>query len=432
MDPYRALLTKVHTCREHQELQPYAPFSPHNIFHTLGIDANEVIMCRFLADLWNPEGAHGYGTLFLKSFLRQVLHEDRICDKLLAHTDVVTEYVIEQNRRIDIVIRNARFFIPIEVKIYAGEQKGQCFDYASYGEGLNHGIRLVYLTRFGTVPSEYSRKQADGPEVLSTDHILCISWEHDICGWLTGLLSQLKEPLASIIMEYIDAIHGFADGREARMMNQTMELLYESADHFHAGIQIEKTMKAAKLRLIRLVLEDFRHGMDCIASNYGLALEQESNYYSYEDECHEKFYDCYSTYPGLNYVVTGAEFRADGLQMWFRIEVEHRLFAGFCLFDRKAPSPDGRPGGYQVEHITPTLQEEAARYLDRDVIAPSDWWLACRYPNGRRQEADYADVPNFKEMNPCAIQLADEQTRTAFVKHAVKTFEEQLLKHLLL
>lgn len=431
MDPYRTLLTKVHTCRERQELQSYAPFSPHNIFHTLGVDANEVIMCRFLADLWNPEGVHGYGTLFLKTFLQQVLHEDRICDTLLAHTDVIREYVIDQNRRIDIVIRNARFFIPIEVKIYAGEQKGQCFDYASYGKGLDPDARLVYLTRFGTVPSEYSRKQTDGPKVLPADHILCISWERDVCGWLTGLLPQLKEPLDAIVMEYIDAIHGFADGREVRMMKQTMELLYESADYFHAGIQIEKTMKAAKLKLIRLVLDDFRHEMNRIAPSYGLAPEQESNYYSYEDEYQEKFYDCYSTYPGLDYVVTGVGFQTDSLQMWFRIEVEHRLFAGFCLFDREALSPDGSPCGYQVDHITPTLQEEAARYLDRNVIAPSDWWLACCYPNGRRQEADYADVPNFKEMNPCAIQLADEQARKTFVKHAVKTFEEHLLKHLL-
>lgn len=37
-------------------------------------------MCRFLADLLNPEGKHGYGILSLKTFLQHVLGENRIND----------------------------------------------------------------------------------------------------------------------------------------------------------------------------------------------------------------------------------------------------------------------------------------------------------------------------------------------------------------
>lgn len=81
-----------------------------------------------------------------------------------------------------------------------------------------------------------------------------------------------------------------------------MEVLYESADFFSAGIQIEKSMKAAKLRLIRLVFDDFKKEMEMTASKYGLELEKDAGYYCYDEKQHEKFYDCYSTYPGLNYV----------------------------------------------------------------------------------------------------------------------------------
>lgn len=69
------------------------------------------------------------GILFLKTFLEEVLQEKRMPDSLLTHTVIIKEYVIDKERRIDLVIQNVDFFIPMEVKIYAGEQEGQCFAY---------------------------------------------------------------------------------------------------------------------------------------------------------------------------------------------------------------------------------------------------------------------------------------------------------------
>ena len=37
----------------------------------------------------------------------------------------------------------------------------------------------------------------------------------------------------------------------------------------------------------------------------------------------------------------------DGKQLWFRVEVEHPLFAGFCVFDPNAESEEGH--GDQVD-----------------------------------------------------------------------------------
>lgn len=101
------------------------PLSDYNVFHILGISAKEVIMCRFLADLLNPEGQHGCGISFLKSFMHDVLNEYSMSDILLARTEVATEYVLDHERRIDIVIQNSRFFIP---------QEGQCYDYYQYAK----------------------------------------------------------------------------------------------------------------------------------------------------------------------------------------------------------------------------------------------------------------------------------------------------------
>ena len=423
MDKYTGLLSKISENRGELPL----PFSEYNIFKVLDVTAKEVVMCRFLADLLNPEGKHACGILFLKSFLQNILQNHHMSDTLLNHTDVCTEYVIDDGRRIDIVIQNAYFLIPIEVKIYADEQEGQCYDY--YESAKN--VPIVYLTRFGDIPSEYSRKKKGGTDVLPLDHILCISWKEDICNWLAELLAQLKEPIKSFVSQYIDGIHAFTKEKDTDM-EKNLEVLFESPEYFSAGIEIEKTMKTAKLKLMRLVFDDFKEEMKTVAAKYGLEPETDANYYVYEEKCNKDFYDGNgTTCPGLNYVIKDAKFREKNLQMWFRIEVGHNLCAGITVFDTAAEPGDKGSKGWEVEEISEQMLAQIIQYLDRDIITPANWWVTWCYPNGNRQEAYYDDVPDFKHMNQCAIDLVDKKKRKEFFKNAVKTFEEHILKYLL-
>lgn len=60
--------------------------------------------------------------------------------------------------------------------------------------------------------------------------------------------------------------------------------------------------------------------------------------------------------------------------MWSRIEVGDNLYAGISLFDTEAIQKDGNLKGYQVDDITAEIINEAAQYLNRDVIiTPEDW-----------------------------------------------------------
>lgn len=430
MEYDRKLLSNVHEIIKAEAL----PSQPeYNIFNVLEVTGKEVVMCRFLADLLNPEGRHGCGILFLKSFFNDVLKEYQINDTLLAHTNVIKEYAIDDERRIDIAIYNTRFFIPMEVKIYAAEQAGQCYDYYAYAKKSDENTRIVYLTRYGSMPTEYSRRDRNSDELLPVDKIKCISWEKDICEWLTALLTQLNGPVKSLVRQYIDAIRFIANGKDNRIMEKSLEVLYESPDFFNAGIQIEKSMKAAKLRLMQLVFDDFKAEMDKIAPKYGLEPENQFHYYSYEDiKRHEKFYDTAgSTYPGLNYVVSIAKFKEANLQMWFRIEIAENLYAGITLFDTDAEPRFGYSAGYEVDSISSELIDEAAKYLNKDIIMPTGWWFTWCYPNGKYQDQYYTDVPDFKAMNLCAVSLVDSQKRIKFVKNSVRVFEEHLLKYLL-
>ena len=405
----------------------YDSKTDYNLFRTLEISGKEVLMCRFLADLLNPEGDHGCGILFLKTFLEEVLQEKRMSDSLLAHTIITKEYVIDKERRIDLVIRNADFFIPMEVKIYAGEQEGQCFDYFERAKNS----KMVYLTRFGNQPSPYSRRQRSGNGILPLSQIQCISWSKDVCNWLERRLGNLPRPIEEAVLQYLDAIHSISDGRKRKIMEKTMDVLYVSPDYFAAGLEIERSMKQVKLRLIRLLFDDFKEAMEPLTKKYGLELETDAKYYSYENPKHDRFYDCYSTYPGLNYVVKQVKFQKESLQMWFRFEIEQNLFAGFSLFDTEAEPQDGYLKGYQVNDITEKLVNEAAVYLDREIIVPENWWFAWNYSNGKRSYQEH-EVPDFKAMNECAVSLVDPARRKCYVREAVAGFEQSLLAKLYL
>ena len=137
----------------------------------------------------------------------------------------------------------------------------------------------------------------------------------------------------------------------------------------------------------------------------------------------DQFYDhAYSTYPGINYIVTNIPaFRT--YQLWFRIEIDNRLFAGFCLFDPTANSPEGK--GNQVDDYDTDTRTWIERILKVSKSDQSAWWAVWRYlPTGSTQSSK--EVPDFRAMNDAAVSLADEKVRKVFVTNAIKQIEQTL------
>ena len=118
----------------------------YNIFSVLQIQSKEVLICRMMADLLNPRGQHGAGEEYLKIFLRDCLGMEKMDTKLADQAIVTAEYAIDDERRIDIVIEIGSYFLPIEVKIYAADQKSQCFDYYQYAKRRDVQAKVYYLT----------------------------------------------------------------------------------------------------------------------------------------------------------------------------------------------------------------------------------------------------------------------------------------------
>ncbi len=174
----------------------------YNILTVLGVDDKEVRLCRLIGDLLDPNGAHGLGCMPLERFLDQL----RILGRFkgdLNNAYVVLEDVIDSNRRVDIAIYIGNSVIPIEAKIYAGDQDSQLFDYYNYYSNSGKEIdKIYYLTPLVKEPSENSR------ESLKKTQYANISFDKTIKDWLGSILEKGIEDIRvkSLIEQFIEVI----------------------------------------------------------------------------------------------------------------------------------------------------------------------------------------------------------------------------------
>jgi hypothetical protein len=212
----------------------------YNIFTIADIATDERKICRVITDLLNPKGRHGKGDLYLKLFL------DIVCQKIDGHLPLYTknarvtrEHPTYDNRRIDIVIDDGNIFVPVEVKIGAGEQKDQLADYAKYAKSQNNGrnIPVLFLTPWGSEP-----KTALG------FYVVCISFRDDILSWLEKCLSQKETehtaPVYEIIKQFINAVKSICGHSEDEAMNkEIVELITQSEETIRAAVAISSALE---------------------------------------------------------------------------------------------------------------------------------------------------------------------------------------------
>ena len=393
----------------------------YNLFSVLGIETKEVLICRVLADLLNPRGQHGMGSVYLELFLKEVLHWQAVNSDVVKHAVVTAEYRIDEDRRIDLVIETAGQFLPVEVKILAGEQKAQCLDYYRFSRAKDPQTKVIYLTRFGTMPSAYSL--SDGTERVPEADLICISFKEHIIHWLEQCRNVSREEMKSLLTQFLDTIRTITGITRENMTDMTAQEIAGSADSLRAAMQIADSLNLAKKQVLRSVMEEFVTQMKPLEQKYHLEREQNIGWYGYEAQV-DTFYDhAYTTYPGINYIVKDAVMIRT-YQLWLRIEVDNRLFAGFCVFDPASSSKEGL--GNQVDDYDQETRNCVEQILKVTKADQSAWWAVWRYlPTGSVKESP--EVPDFKAMNDAAIQLADEKVRKKFVAESVKRIEESLL-----
>ncbi|MGO5027877.1 PD-(D/E)XK nuclease family protein [Candidatus Agathobaculum pullicola] len=194
-----------------------------NIFQVAGIWKSEEIHTRVIAELLNPSSRfHAMGTTFLEKFLDMLgLDEDLSKAKEMAKAQdtkdenmikVKTEVPTDNVRRIDMVISTPNYYLPFEVKIWAGDQKNQLYDYYCYAceEARKLGKKvpyIYYLTPNGHNPSDWSLGSADDKLPVCT-----LSFRKDILPWLEECIkntdAQSHIDLVEIMKQLRDNIRG--------------------------------------------------------------------------------------------------------------------------------------------------------------------------------------------------------------------------------
>jgi hypothetical protein len=201
-----------------------------NVFYITDTWKDEVTVCRVLAELLDPKGKHGQGSVYLRLFLRECLgiKDDSMPDYEIEKLSVTPERAIDNNRRIDIAIEGNKRFIPIEVKIESGDLDGQCHDYCMYARFYDSDAKIVYLTNFGDMPSKKSKGS------LKDDDIIPISFMEDIVHWLEKCLALpttiRKPPVREILIQFISAIRKFTNQLEDGQMTEIKSLLKSEQD----------------------------------------------------------------------------------------------------------------------------------------------------------------------------------------------------------
>ena len=147
-----------------------------NVFDYLrsksGNQVNEVTLSRVIADLLDPSGSHGQGTLFLECLLRG-LCLDWASEISLRGAWTEVEMKIDDDRRLDVFVHMDRdHCIAIENKPYARDQPYQVKDYLDELRKYKKSL-LIYLPASGRPPAEESAT-LDDLDTLDKNHLFKI------------------------------------------------------------------------------------------------------------------------------------------------------------------------------------------------------------------------------------------------------------------
>lgn len=323
------LLTQITEISKKYDLLYQKTGGYFNIFEVAGIAHDEVTICRIMFELLSPTGSHYQGAAYLKLFFENVLHMP-ISDAEMETARVFREYQIDDQRRIDLVVETATKFIPIEVKVYADEQKNQCFDYFMEAKKRTSNPKIYYLTRFGTEPSQYSTNTLPKNNDDDAYHdIVLLSFADNILDWLELCLKQSNTlkiaPIREILIQFIAVVRKFTDKIGDEKELEIKELLTSSPDNMKSGVAIHSALDVAREEMMFKLLT---------AIEEKVQLQKLNNQYDFAYNNKQKIKDFYnrkySTYPGISYAYKSKEEIQSDKDIWVRIEISSYIFVGYC------------------------------------------------------------------------------------------------------
>jgi hypothetical protein len=403
------LLTRVFGLSEKYDAINQKTGAFFNIFEITKVSKKELVMCRVIKELLDPKGSHFQGDIYLKLFIKHVLEMDeKITEKDLKKISVRKEFTIEGKRKIDLVIHSPKFFIPIEVKIYADDQPAQCFDYLKRAKNSS----LYYLTLYGHEPKDKSTSGLSEEEIH--EHIKCISFQNHIIRWLEKCLEHKEtisiSPIREIIFQFITTIKRLTGQFEEGYEMELKSLIMGSSRNFKSALQIESIAKSCKIEMLKKFFRAIENEM---SDRQKVKLDTLKQYDYYESTRSNVFYNNElkqeSECPGLSYM-----FHEDvepGKHLIFRIELDQELIAGIVVCNQE----------WTVKKATSIIGLDKLKNLvpDPSLLLDYHWWVV------RETISDDDNFINFKApYNDRYFDLYDSKIFDEIVSDCMKKIED--------
>jgi hypothetical protein len=248
MDNITNLLKEVGSIIKTHEEHANKQGENFNIFKILRMERREVkTHSNFIYELLNPNGLHGQGDIFLKSFAKIVIKSE-VPDTVEKPQQ---EDLTDKNRRIDFTLETEKNVIGIEMKIDAGDQKSQLFDYQQEikkrAEKCGKTTKLFYLTLNNKEASDESLEGKGSLENLTHSDYTKISFENEILKWITDCIqkSAEKSVLREAIIQYKILIEKLT-GENMDVNNEIADIIGKE-DNIKSALAIEIAVKQAKI-----------------------------------------------------------------------------------------------------------------------------------------------------------------------------------------
>lgn len=275
-----------------------------NIFHVLGVEHYELWHSTILKEFLNVKESHDFKNDFLDYFVNNYINDN----KFFFNTKNANIRQEEQfdNGRIDLLIESEdrNTAIIVENKIYAPDQSQQLQRYDEYARRTYNDYKIVYLSLFGTEPTEDSKG--------NTEPIL-LSYKEHILKWLESCIQKSAEYPAvreSLIM-YKNLIKDLTMNDENN--EKILDVLCESKNLEYAEIIVSQITNA-KERIIKEKLIPILNGLarekDLLLGNSdAFSNKRESGFWFYKENWDFAIYFCFehTGYRNFFYGITKRE-----------------------------------------------------------------------------------------------------------------------------
>ena len=400
------------------ELKCDATFSFPNIFIMEDIVRDERRMCKFLSRLLNAEYNPKHGAQMIVSFLTDVMHFDKetIGDK--KGWTSLREYMIPNGKRIDIVLVNwdRGLFIPIEAKIDAKDRTNQCKDYLEYAKTKYYfdGLKLGYLTLYGSMPSDKSCSRQDGGDIIP------ITWE-GVGKWLNEFIDGNDDNnFKFCVSQFCNAIEMFtAHEKEVAAMKE----IIKNVNDYESAVFISTYLDEVKADKMRELFEDVEKRINNkLLEQSDVFLKEIVLWGGYEEEAKNYYKKNKKTFPAITYLVDKSKLKKEyqealgNFYLAIRIEIEDNLYVGLCCprLDDGYDSLTINIGPQDKEQIQ-NLSKFISSYNGKDK-----WWLCWEYVLIDN------DKLNFKASGHDSViaKLFDESEKKEIINEICKVFFE--------